>query len=195
MDILPLGHAHVVEPLGQRTAPKPTHWPPCWDPHDTDISHPKVCASLLSLTLSSFRSPLSQPQVAYLSYLPGECRPASVQATPSTSLASSRLQPSFLQWGLNPSLRETAARQASLSITNSWSLLKPMSIELVMPSNHLIFCRPLLLPSIFPNIRVFSNESVLRIRWPKYWSFSFNIRPPIEHPGLIFFRMDWLDIP
>ena len=85
----------------------------------------------------------------------------------------------------------TAARQASLSITNSQSLLKLMSIELVMPSNHLILHSPLLLPpSIFPSIRVFTNESALRIRWPKYWSFSFNISPSNEHPGLIF-RMDW----
>ena len=87
----------------------------------------------------------------------------------------------------------TVAHQASLSITNSWSLLKLMSIKSVMPSNHLI-CRPLLLPSIFPSIRVFSNESVLCIRWPKYWSFSFNISPSNEHPGLISFRMDWLDL-
>ena len=89
----------------------------------------------------------------------------------------------------------TAARQASLSITNSWSSPKPMSIESVMPSNHLILCRPLLLlPSIFPSFRVFSNESALHIRWPKYWSFSFNIRPSNEHPGLISFRMNWLDL-
>ena len=89
----------------------------------------------------------------------------------------------------------TAARQASLSITNSRSLLKLMSTESVMPSNHLILCRPLLLPpSVFPSIRVFSNESVLPIRWPKYWSFSFNISPSNEHPGLISFRMDWLDL-
>ena len=88
-----------------------------------------------------------------------------------------------------------AAHQASLSITNSQSPPKPMSIELVMPSNHLILCRPLLLlPSIFPSIRVFSNESVLHIRWSKYWSFSFNISPSNEHPGLISFRMDWLDL-
>ena len=87
----------------------------------------------------------------------------------------------------------TVARQASLFITNSQSLLKLMSIELVMPSNHLIRCRPLLyLPSIFPNIRVFSNESVLHIRWPKYWSFS--ISPSNEYSGLISFRMDWLDL-
>ena len=87
------------------------------------------------------------------------------------------------------------ARQASLSITNSWSPPKPMSIESVMPSNHLILSRPLLLlPSIFPSIRVFSNESALCIRWPKYWSFSFNISPSNEHPGLISFKMDWLDL-
>ena len=89
----------------------------------------------------------------------------------------------------------TAAHQASLSITNSWSLLKLMSIESVMPSNYLILCRPLLLlPSIFPSIRVFSNESALCIRWPKYWSFSFNISPSNEYSGLISFRMDWLDL-
>ena len=86
-----------------------------------------------------------------------------------------------------------AACQASLSITNSWSLPKLMSIELVMPSNHLILCRPLLLPSIFPSLRVFSNESVLRIRWPKYWSFSFSISPSNECSGLISFRMDWFN--
>ena len=88
-----------------------------------------------------------------------------------------------------------AARQASLSITNSRSVLKLMSIELVMPSNHLILCRPLLLPpSIFPSIKIFSNESALHIRWPKHWSFSFNISPSNEHPGLVSFRMDWLDL-
>ena len=88
-----------------------------------------------------------------------------------------------------------AALQASLSITNSQSLPKPTSIKVMMPSNHLILCRPLLLlPSIFPRIRVFSNESALHIRWPKYWSFSFNISPSNEHPGLISFRMDWLDL-
>ena len=87
----------------------------------------------------------------------------------------------------------TAAWQASLFITNSWSLLKLMSIESVMPSNHVILCRPLLLPSsIFSSIRVFSNESVLHIRWPKYWSFSFSISPSNEYSGLISFRMDWL---
>ena len=89
----------------------------------------------------------------------------------------------------------TAAHQASLSITNSWSLLKLISIESVMPSNHLILRCPLLLStSIFASIRVFSNESALRIRWPKYWSFNFNISPSNEHSGLISFRMDWLDL-
>ena len=88
-----------------------------------------------------------------------------------------------------------AAHQASLSITNSQSLLKLMSVELVMPSNHIILCCPFLLPpSIFPSIRVFSKESALHIRWPKYWSFSFNISPSNEHSGLISFRMDWLDL-
>ena len=89
----------------------------------------------------------------------------------------------------------TAAQQASLSFTISWSLLKFMSIESVMPSNHLILCHPLLLlPLIFPSIRVFSSESVLCIRWPKYWSFSFSISPSNEYSGLISFRMDWLDL-
>ena len=89
----------------------------------------------------------------------------------------------------------TTAGQASLSITNSRSLLKLMSVELVMPFKHLILCHPfLLLPPIFPSIRVFSNESVLRIRWPKYWSFSFSISPSNEYSGLISFRIDWLDL-
>ena len=98
----------------------------------------------------------------------------------------SRVRPFATPW--------TAARQASLSITTSRSLPKPMSIESVMTSNHLILCPLLLLPSIFPSIRVFSNESALCIRWPKYWSFSFSISPSSEHPGLISFRMDWLDL-
>ena len=89
----------------------------------------------------------------------------------------------------------TVAHQASLSKTNSWSLLKLMSIESVMPSNHLILCHSLLHSlSIFPSIRVFSNESALHMRWPKYWSFSLNISPSNEHPGVISFRMDWLDL-
>ena len=89
----------------------------------------------------------------------------------------------------------TAARQASLSVTNSWHLLKLMSTESVMPSNHLILCRPLLLPpSIFPSIMVFSNKLTLRIRWPKYWSFNFSNSPSSEYSGLISFRIDWLDL-
>ena len=108
-----------------------------------------------------------------------------------------------IQFSSNQSLRcvqlfatpLSAALQASLSITNFQNLLKLMSIESVMPSNHLILCHPLLLlPSIFPSIRVFSNESVLCIRWPKYWSFSFNIIPSSTYSGLISFRMDWLDL-
>ena len=102
-------------------------------------------------------------------------------ATPWNIQFSSVQLLSRVQLFVNP---WTAARQASLSITNFWRSLKPMSIELVMPSNHLILCRPLLLPSIFPRIRIFSNESALRLRWPKYWSFSFNISPSSEHPGL-----------
>ena len=89
----------------------------------------------------------------------------------------------------------TTARQASLSFIVSWSLLKLLSIESVMPSNHFILCRPLLLlPSIFPSIRVFSKESALHIKWPKYWSFRFSISPSNEHPGLISFRIDWFDL-
>ena len=108
------------------------------------------------------------------------------------------IQFSSVQWLSHVWLFETpwtAARQASLSITNSWSLLKLMSIELVMPSNHFILCHPLLLlPLIFPSIRVFSSESVLHIRWPKYWSFSFSISPSNEYSGLTSFRIDWLDL-
>ena len=88
----------------------------------------------------------------------------------------------------------TATHQASLSITNSWSPTKPMSFESVMPSSHLILCRPLLLPSVFPSIRVFSNESALHIRWPKYWEFQVQLSLSNEHPGVISFRMDWLDL-
>ena len=95
-----------------------------------------------------------------------------------------------------PAIPWTAARQASLSITNSWSLPKPMYIESVMPFSRLILCCPLqLLPPFLPSVRVFSNESTLHMRWPNYWSFSFSISPSKEHPGLISFRMDWLDLP
>ena len=105
---------------------------------------------------------------------------------PSVQFSHSVMSDSVTPW--------TAVCQASLSITNFQSLLKLMSIELVMPSNHLILCHPLLLPSIFPSIRVFSNESVLCIRWPKYWSFSFRISPSDEYSGLISFRIDRLDL-
>ena len=102
---------------------------------------------------------------------------------------------SIVSDSLQPHEPQPSRPQASLPITNCQSLPKSMSIESVMPSNHLIFCHPLLLlPSIFPSIRVFSNESALCIRWPKYWSFSFNISPSSEHPGLISFRMDCLDL-
>ena len=118
----------------------------------------------------------------------------SAQATCATFLAQfssvqslSRVRLFVTSW--------TGARQASLSITNSWSLFKLMSIESMMPSNHLILCRPLLLlPSIFPSSRVFANESALCIGWPKYWSFSFSISPSNEYSGLISFRMDWLGL-
>ena len=106
---------------------------------------------------------------------------------PSVQFSRSVVSDSVTPW--------TAAHQASLSITNSWSSPKPTFIQSVMPSNHLILCHPLLLlPSIFPSIRVFSNESALRIRWPKHWSFSFSISPSNEYPGLISFRKDWLDL-
>ena len=111
-----------------------------------------------------------------------------------SSIVSCSVQ--FSRSVVSDSLRpQTAACQASLSITNSRSLLKLMSIESVMPSNHLILCHSLLLPpSIFPRIKVFSNESALCIRWPKYWCFSFSISPSNEYSGLIFFRIDWLDL-
>ena len=106
-------------------------------------------------------------------------------------IKSMQLSRSIVSDALQP---PTAAHQASLCITNTWSLLKLMSIGSVMPSDHLILCCPLLSPSIFPSIRVFYNKSVLLIRWPKYWSFSFNISPSNEYTGLISFRMDWLDL-
>ena len=109
--------------------------------------------------------------------------------TPLAPIVAVVQSPSHVQFFVSP---WTAARQASLSITNSRSLLKLMSIELVKPSSHLILCRPLLLlPSVFPSIRTFSNESLLHIRWPKYWSFSFSISPSNVYSGLISFKMDW----
>ena len=118
----------------------------------------------------------------------GKIRKTSLRGAGSVQFNCSVVSNSVIPW--------TAAPQASLSITNSWSLLKLMSIMLMMPSNHHILCCPFLLPpSIFPSIRVFSNELVLHIRWPKYWSFSFNISPSNEYSGLISFRMDWFDLP
>ena len=125
------------------------------------------------------------PCAKWVRVLDGKCPSSRSQAQSVQSLSCVRLF--VTPW--------TAARQASLSITNSRSLLKLMSIESVMPSNHLILCRPLLLlPSVFPSIRVFSNQSVLHIRWPKYWTFSFSISPSNDYSGLISFRMDWLDL-
>ena len=118
---------------------------------------------------------------------------------PQTELGNNKLKREFtsVQWLSLFRLfvtSWTAARQASLSITSSWSSLKLMSIESVTLSNHLVPCHPLLLPSVFPSIRVFSNESVLCIRWPKYWNISFSISPSNEYSGLISFRIDWLDL-
>ena len=118
--------------------------------------------------------------------------PVTLEAVYKGALTHSLQLLSHVQLFVTP---RTAARQASLSFTISWSLLRLMSIESVMPSNHLILCRHLLfLPSVFPSIRVFANESVLRISWPKYWRVSFSISPSNEHSGLISFRMDWLDL-
>ena len=130
-----------------------------------------------------------KPSLQHLAWVLLSCTNRNIGRTGSFSSVQSlsRVQFFVTPW--------TAVHQASLSITNSWSLLKFMSIESVIPSNHLILCRPLLLlPSIFPSIRVFSNESVLHIRWPKYWSFSFSISPSNEHSGLISFRIDWFDL-
>ena len=136
--------------------------------------------------LSSLGAPVSALHIPSPSS-PTSPPPACVQSASQSVQSLSRVRLSATPW--------TATRQASLSITSSQSLLKLVSIELVMPSNHLILCHPLLLlPPILPSIRVFFNESTLRMRWPKYWSFSFNISPPNEHPGLISFRMDWLDL-
>ena len=119
------------------------------------------------------------------------CRPLLLLSV-FPSISSVQFSHSVMSYSVTP---WTAPCQPSLSVTNSRSSLKLMSIELIMPSNHLILCHPLLHPpSIFPSIRVFLNESALCIRWPKYLSFSFNISPSNEHPGLISFRMDWLDL-
>ena len=120
-----------------------------------------------------------------------EVRPSILYASFLLTLSSVQFSHSVVSDSATP---WTAARQASLSITNSQSLLKLMSIEPVMPSNHLILCCLLLLPSIFPSIRAFFSESALHIRWPKYWSLIFNINPSNEHSGLLSFRMDWFDL-
>ena len=114
--------------------------------------------------------------------------------SPESQFSSVQFSCSVMSNSLQPH-EQQHARQASLSIINSWSLLKLTSIKSVMPSNHLILCHPLLFPpSIFPSIRVFSNESVICIRWPKYWSFGFSFSPSSEYSGLISFRIDWLDL-
>ena len=157
------------------------------------------CCSVMSDSLR--HQELHRARLSYPSLFPGVCsnscplnrwcHPTLLSSViPFSSFSSVQLL-SNLQLFVTP---WTAARQASLSITNTRSLLKLVSIELVMPSNHLILCHPLLLlPSIFPSIRVFSNESSLPISWPKYWSFSFSISPSNEYSGLISFMMDWLD--
>ena len=138
---------------------------------------------LYDLRLASVPDPLSNNLIDFVQLLSSRTEVSSIWFSSVTLSVQLFVTP----W--------TTARQASLSITNSQSLLKLMSIELVMPSNHHILCCPLLLlPSIFPSIRIFSNESALGIRWPKYWNFSFNISPSSEHSGLISFRMDWLDL-
>ena len=150
-------------------------------------------ARILEWVASSFSRGYSQPrspalQADSLLYEPpGKLRNTGVGQFRSVQLSRSVMSDSATPW--------TGACQVSLSITNSQSLLKLMSIAMVMPSNHLILCRPLLLlPSIFLSIRVFSIESVICMRWPKYWSFSLSISPSNEHPGLICFRIDWLDL-
>ena len=126
-----------------------------------------------------------------LIFLPAILIPACASSSPAFCIMYSAYK--LNKQGDNIQTPWTAARQACLSITSSRSLLKFMSIETMKSSNHLILCRPLLLPSIFPSTRVFSNESALRIRWPKYWSFNFSISPSNEHSGLISFRVDWFN--
>ena len=184
--------------------------PPWWFfyvflPH---IKHYSICYSLclaclfLAYTLMLIKSWLRCHLIRETS-LP-DCSVHSIQhlsvCFPSLHLAPSCFLVQFSSFQLLSCVQlfvtpRTAAHQTSLSITNSQSSLKLVSIESVMPSNHLILCRPLLLlPSIFPSIRVFSNESILGIRWPKYWSFSFSIGPSNEYSGLVSFRIDWFDL-
>ena len=154
------------------------------------LSHCSVWQQLnTALTRRSFRNTPEKNKLLRHSHV-GVCVDTRFQITfVKTGIAVQ--SPSLVQLFTTP---WTAARQASLSIAKSRSLLKRMSITSVMPSNHLILCRPLLLPSVFPSIRVFSNESALRIRWPKCWSFCFSVSPSDEYSGLISFRMDWLDL-
>ena len=152
------------------------------------------CQYLIIFSLGPFSFPKEDPVIFFWT-LPVFCEGEKgwVSSLFSTKFSSVAQSCPTLCDAMNCSM--PADGQPSLSITNSWSPHKPMSIESVMPFNHLILCRPLLLlPSIFPNIRVFSNESALCLRWPKYWSFSFKISPSNEHLGLISFRMDWLDL-
>ena len=163
----------------------------CWVPLSIGILQARILEWVASLSSQGFSQPRDQTQLfalqvdSLLSESQGKsCKYKSVKQSVQSL---SHIRRFATPW--------TAAGQASLSITNSWSLLKRMLITLMMPSNHLILCHPLLLlPLVFLNIRVFSNESLLRIRWPKYWSFGFSISPSNEHPGLISFRMDWLDL-
>ena len=149
-----------------------------------------ACQAPLSIEFSRQENLSGLPFLCFLHLLNWQ-----VDSLPLSHLGTPKLwvdQFSSVQLFATP---QTAAHQASLSITNSWSLLKLLSIKLVMPSNHLIlYCPLLLLPSIFPSVRVCSSESLLCIRWPKYWSFSFNISPSNEYSGLISFRIDWLDL-
>ena len=147
--------------------------------------------SLMISSMKPFLIPVSSPGRIKFRVLQEITSNGFVYTVPPPSLACSVQFSSVPQSCLTLATPWTVAHQASLSITSSWSLCKLMSIASVMPSNHLILCHPLLLlPSIFPSIRVFSNESVLLIRWPKYWSFSFTISPSTEYSGLISFRMD-----
>ena len=161
-------------------------------PLSMEFSWPEYQSGLPCPPLGDLPDPGIEPMSPASPELQVDSLPLSHQASLCTYVQFSSVQPlSRVRLFATPWI---TARQASLSITNSRSSPKLMSIESVMPSNHLILCHPLLLPSIFPSIRVFSNGSVLCIRWPKYWSFSFKISPSNEHPGLIFFRMNWLDL-
>ena len=178
----------LVSPLSWKGST--CHWatePTLWRPHaaGTDGHAPGACAPQ--------KPPQGEAQTLQQRAAPAHCNQRRAHSSNQDPAQSSSLQSlTHVQLFVTP---WTTVQQASLSITSSWSPPKPMSIKSVMPSNHLIHCHPLLLlPSIFSSIRVFSNESNFRIRWPKYWSFSFIISPSNEHSGLISFRMDWLDL-